>query len=129
MFHCHLNRDYENSVEYHLRKEGKSATEYERGESWHVPYHGSRVIHLHKDTHEAYLVVYPVVEGEQGFVEPMSLFVSGDRIIDKKDLAEYLPVWHEPTNQGLDTPVVVRTLKFSSIRMIGIDDTKYNLVS
>jgi hypothetical protein len=52
----------------------------------------------------------------------------GDRVIDKDALAEFLDVPRKPTNQGLERPVEVRTLKLDSVTRVRADGWEWIVV-
>lgn len=125
-FVCMLGLNYKNIIENRLGKEGKDASEYVKGESWHIPYGDTKNIRQHRESGELYVYLFMVANNK-----PTSAFYDMEhgRMIDKADLAEFLPKEYAPKNQGLTegNEVNVRTFKLSSIRKIKIDGEEFSV--
>lgn len=119
-----LGYDYETLIINRSTKEGHDVA-YEAGTSWHEPFEDSTTIHQHKKTGEKYLFVECIANNK-----PKSKFVDIEtgKEIAKEVLVDYLPVESEPTNQGLDNPIAVRTFKLESIRELKVSGTVYQVV-
>jgi hypothetical protein len=118
--------DYQDLVLNRLiNKEGKSWDDYTPGESWHIPWEGSTMVHQHKTTGEKYFFVECIANNK-----PKSQFVNIETGIEvsREVLEEFLPKESEPQNQGLDKPVVVRTFKLDSIKKLKVNGTTYEVV-
>ena len=121
-FSAGIGYDYAYLIMNRLIKDDKSPFDYQPGETWHIPYEGSKVIRQHKTSGELYLYVSLIANNP-----PKAEYRSGDRIIPTEDLKEFLPVEREATNQGLDTErqVQVRTLKLDSVTRFVAEKAEY----
>jgi hypothetical protein len=121
-----LGLDYRHVIETRLKKEGKDISAYESGETWHQKVEGTKNLRQHKKTGELYVYLFCVSNNPA-----VSAYynMKSTKMLDKKELEEYLPVEHEPTNQGLTegNEVNVRTFKLSSIRKITLDKETYTV--
>lgn len=122
-----MGYEYQKMIENRLIKEGKDVTEYERGESWHIPYKDSKTIRIKKsDPTEMYFMAFLIAN-----TAPKSEYVNfatGD-VIDREMLREYLPVEKAPDNQGLSdgNEVLVRTFKMESIYSLSACGDVYSI--
>lgn len=126
-FSAGIGYDYATSVKNKLLKEGKSEEAYEAGETWHVPYNGSKVIRQHKGTGELYFYVSLNTKNPS---KAKYLSLDGKEI-SKDVLEEFLPVEKAPTNQGVEegNEVLVRTLKLGSVASLSACGEVFEVVS
>lgn len=138
-FGCGIGYSYDKSVENRLLaehadalKEGTITKEevlakHEKGDTWHEPFNGSKVIRQHKKTKEKYFYVQlnantiPSVK----YVD-----ISTGTELSKDFLKDYLPTESAPTNQGLSEENVVqmRTLKLESLKGLSACGETYEIV-
>ena len=107
-----VNFHYDDGVLRRLEKEGKSAEDFKRGESWHEPVL-TESGHLtpfcrHKKTGEKYLRVQRL-NGHSRYVDEKGRFFS------KSLIEPFLQESGSYANQGLDNPLVFLTLKLSNV--------------
>lgn len=138
-FGCGIGYSYDKSVENRLLAENAEAIKagivskevvldmHEKGDTWHEPFNGSKVIRQHKKTKEKYFYVQlnantiPSVK----YVD-----VSTGAEIPKDVLKDYLPTESVPTNQGLskENVVQVRTLKLESLKGLSACGETFEIV-
>ena len=125
-FSAGIGYDYATSVKNKLLKEGKSEDEYEAGETWHIPYNGSKVIRQHRKTGELYFYVSLNTNNPS---KAEYFDVKNGTVIPKEVLEEFLPVEKAPTNQGVEegNEVLVRTLKLGSVASLSACNEVYNV--
>lgn len=118
---------YLDGIRNKLLAEGKAPESYIEGTSWHVPYGETKTIKQHPKTQELYAYLFCSYANNP----PESRFVdkSTGKEVSKDDLAEFLPPEREPTNQGVDDPVIVRTFKLSSIKELSAAGEVYTVVA
>jgi hypothetical protein len=121
---CQVNFHYDNAVLNRLAKEGKDASEFERGESWHTPYkpHG-------------FLTPLATKKGEQepNYLRVRHLTTTGNTVYTTQDGTEveypniqrFLPKPSEYKNQGTDEPVRFLTYSLESVKIIKMDGETY----
>jgi hypothetical protein len=101
-----------------LNKSSSISELYQAGTTWHHAYNGSTVIRQHNTKpDELYFYVSLIANNP-----PKSEYRSGNKVLDKDSLAEFLDIPRKPTNQGLapERTIEVRTLKLDSVtRFIG----------
>ena len=108
-----IGYNYKDVIEGRLAKDGGEPTDYQAGTSWHQAYNGSSVIRQHKTKLEDLYFYVTLIANNPAKSE----YRSGDKVLDKDALAEFLDVPRKPTNQGLEPErtVEVRTLKLDSV--------------
>jgi hypothetical protein len=125
-FTAGMGYEYQHMIENRLIKEGKDVSEYQKGESWHVPYGDCKTIRKHKDRDDLYFYCFLVSHNV-----PKSEYVdfSTGKEIAKVELEEYLPVEKAPENQGLKegNEVLVRTLKLESVYTLSAGGNEYSV--
>jgi hypothetical protein len=121
-FSAGIGYNYAHIIEGRLIRAGKSPEEYERGESWHEPYNGSSVIRRHKKTGELY-VCLSLIANNPAKAE----YKVDDKVVDTRELKEYLPLEYEAKNQGLEEEDQVKfiTLKLASITKLVAEKAEY----
>lgn len=132
-----------------LEKQGKDASEYKAGSSWHEAVPGTRCLRQHKGTGELYFWCgfaqkrvkkdadgNPVLNGEGRPVyvhlKPKVRYVdisTGDTI-PTTDLKGFLKPDRLPTNQGVDagTESIVRCYKLESVKTLVVDGKCYTII-
>ncbi len=126
--------DFGAAVKRRLEKEGKAADEHQKGESW------SQAV-IRDDGSLTPLSVHKADINADGSFKPFIrtyLRLRYDKsdsryelpdgsIVDKKELAPWLPKPKSYKNQGLDSPVKFITVAFDSLLSLTIDGVKYLL--
>jgi hypothetical protein len=121
-----IGYDYGTTVNNRLAKEGKTQLVFLPMETWHEPYRGSKVIRQHKTTGELYYYV-SLISNNIPKVEYVD--ISSGKTVPKSVLEEFLPKEYPTTNQGLDKPVDVRTLKLESLKELKYGGDTYIVVA
>ena len=121
-----IGYDYPQMVQNRLLKEGKSVDDYQKGNSWHIPYGDSKTIRKHKDKDELFFYAFLVANNPSSSIY---MDVSTGNEIAKADLEEYLKVNKAPVNQGLEegNEVKVRTLKLNSVVSLSAMGNEYSV--
>ena len=126
-FSCGIGAyEYRKMIERRLVKEGKDASAYEAGDTWHQARGDSKTIREHKKTGELYFFVFLVANNRSASVY---VDMSSGRLIQKSLLVEFLPKESMPTNQGLElgNEVEVRTLKLESLKELKFQGNVYQM--
>ena len=120
-FSAGIGYEYAYTVMNRLIKDGKPPFDYKPGETWHVPYGNSTVIRQHPKTGELYFYVTLIANNP-----PYTEYRAG-KVLDRKDLEEFLAKDYTPANQGLapDRVVEVRTLKLASVTRVVADKAEF----
>lgn len=107
-----VNFHYDAGVLRRLEKEGKSADDFKKGESWHEPVltQDGKLTPFcqHKKTGEKYLRVQRL-NGHSRYVDEKGRFFA------KSKIEPFLQESSSYANQGLDNPLVFLTLKLSNV--------------
>ena len=123
-YNAQLGLDYTSVIEHRLAKQGKDASEYQRGSSWHIPVEGSKNLRKHKDKDDLYFFLFLTAN-----TSPRTRYVNikTGTEVEHELLREFLPKPSAPKNQGLDegTEVEVQTLKLESLVSIKLDGEEY----
>lgn len=125
---------YTTSVVNALAHQGKSASAYQAGTSWHTPLtlpngKASSTIHVHKDDPSRVYLWYQPNKKRGAWCKSEYINMATHKIIPKALLAGYLPVHYAPKNQGLDagTEVMCQTLKMENLKRLSFQGSVYNL--
>lgn len=141
--------DYVKQVLGKLEAQGKEASEYKAGDTWHEAVPGTKCLRQHKRTGELYFWCgfaqrrpkkdkdgNPVLnaEGRPVYVhiKPKVRYIdisTGDTL-PTADLKGFLPKDRTPTNQGVDegTESIVRCYKLESVKTLVVDGKAYTIV-
>lgn len=123
-----VNTDYESTIQSRKdnleKKEGITTENYERGESWHIPFNGSKMIHQHKTNGTLYFFF---IAAKNGNNETRYIDESTGKDIPEIQIKEYLKDSGKADNQHLpdDEQVIVRCLKLDSLKAISLCGEKY----
>ncbi len=120
-----VNFHYDEGVLRRLEKEGKSAEDFRKGESWHEPVvteNGSLTPFCrHKTSGELYLrLMLNNLTSEY-------IDVVNNHTVDEKDIAPFL-VKNGYDNQGLDQPLRFLTYKMDSIKVVSANGKTFLMV-
>lgn len=120
-----LNSDYERAVTRQLEKEGKEATEYQKGENTMPLVFGENNQFIGMFKGEFVLQYRP-----NDNVKPRTKYVNDGKIIDKAKIQEFLPkVSEKPLSQGdIDRPIMWRKLYLKNVVKISINKEVYKVV-
>jgi hypothetical protein len=129
-----LGYDYTTSVVNVLAREGKDASSYQPGTSWHIPMKlpngkPSSTIHVHKDDASRVYLWYQPNKKRGAWCKSEYINMATHKIIPKKLLAGYLPTHYAPKNQGVDAghEVLCQTLKMENLKRLSFQGVVYNL--
>jgi len=132
-----IGPEYPELIINRLEKEGKDASEYKRGDTWHVALPWTKCLRASKKTGEIYAwFAFLGQTIKNGKVIPLKSKVRFVEIptgveIPREKLVNFLPLEHEAKNQGLkkEDQVVVRTYKLESIRQLRMGGVVYTVVA
>lgn len=122
-----LNFHYDAGVERRLAKEGKTADEFKKGESWHEPVlQDGNLTPLcqHKTDKSKVYVRFMLVQkvGETIYREENGREIPADQV------KPFLPKPSGYANQGLDNPLVILTYDLDNVDQLTIGGETYKLV-
>jgi hypothetical protein len=124
-----IGLNYQHVIESRLSRQDKDASEYVKGDSWHIPYHDTKTIRQHKDRPEdLYFYLFLTTGNSHPKVRYVNTVTAQE--VDRDVLKEYLPKDSKPQNQGLEEgdEVQVRTLKLSSLKGLKMNGEEYIVV-
>jgi hypothetical protein len=118
-----LNSEYEKAVTNQLAKEGKEATEYEKGTNTMPLVFGenNQFIGIYKGE---FVLQYRPNDN----VKAKTKFVANGKITDKNKLVDYLPTENHATNQGTEREILWRKLYLKNVRKIAVNGTLYKVI-
>lgn len=118
-----LNTEYETGVVKQLTREGKEATEYEKGiNTMPIEFKGkNNFIGWYKG--EAVLQYRPHEKSH-----PRTKYLADGKLIDKSKLPNVLPKSYKASNQGTDKEILWRKLYLKNVRKLTIMGETYKLI-
>ncbi len=121
---CQVNFHYDTAVLNRLAKEGKDASVFERGESWHEPYKPDGILTplcvKKGETEPEYLRVRHLL----AVGEPVYTTEDGTELTEE-EVRPFLPKPSEYKNQGTDEPIKFLVYSLSSIKIIKMGGDTY----
>lgn len=122
-----VNFRYDEGVLRRLAKEGKTADEFDKGESWHeaiVRADGTITPFLRhkKDPRKVYLRFMLINAGEVRYHN------AADDTINADELKPYLPPRSDYANQGLDKPLIFQAWGIDDIRTVTVNGETFAIV-
>ena len=118
-----LNSEYEKAVTNQLAKEGKEASEYEKGRNTMPLVFGENNHFIGMFKGEFVLQYRP-----NDNVKTKTKFVSNGKIIDKSKLVDFLPTENHATNQGTEREILWRKLYLKNVRKIAVNGEVYKVI-
>lgn len=119
-----LNTEYETGVVNQLAREGKDASEYEKGKNTMPMVFGenNRFIGMYKGE---YVLQYRPFDKSY----PKTTYFHDGKEIAKELIAQFLPASGSAKNQGTEKEIMWRKLYLSNLREIKIDGEIYEVVA
>ena len=118
-----LNSEYEKAVTNQLAREGKEATEYQKGENTMPITFGENNQFIGIYNGEFVLQYRP-----NDNVLPKTKFLANGKLTDKSKLVDFLPVENHATNQGTEREIFWRKLYLKNVLKLAINGQVYKLV-
>lgn len=122
-----VNFHYDSGVLRQLAAEGKSADDFKRGESWHVPVLTEEGFLTpfcqNPKTGELYLRVRVLGRGETRY------FTKGGQELTHADVEAWLPKESGYKNQGCESVLEFKVYKLASVLEVGVDGRNYAVVN
>jgi len=118
-----LNSDYEKAVTNQLSKEGKEATDYEKGVNTMPIIFGTnnQFIGLYNG---AFVLQYRPNDN----VRPRTKYLADGKLIEKEKIADFLPLEKPATNQGTEREIFWRKLYLSNVLKLTFNGQTYKLL-
>jgi hypothetical protein len=122
-----LNTDYEKGVLNQLEREGKEATEYQKGKNTMPLIFGdnNRFIGVYENENGAeYVLQYRPFDNSH----PVTTYLFEGQEIDKKEIEPWLPKSTGAQNQGTEKEIFIRKVYLKNILNLNFNGEKYQLI-
>ena len=118
-----LNSEYEKAVTNQLAKEGKEASEYEKGKNSMPLEFGENNQFIGKFNGEFVLQYRP-----NDIIKPKTKFICDNKLVDKKKLVDFLPIERHAENQGTEREILWRKIYLKNISKLTVNGQTYKIL-
>ena len=118
-----LNSEYEKAVTNQLAKEGKDASEYEKGQNTMPLVFGENNQFIGIYNGEFVLQYRP-----NDNIKAKTKFICDSKIVDKSKLVDFLPIEKHAENQGTEREILWRKIYLKNISKLTVNGQTYKIL-